>query len=252
MPEIISTTCSKLLKPLVTNQAFAFQGVQFSYTDQKLFQGLHVAIEEKSFVVIFGPNGGGKTTFIKLLLGFLQPDQGTISLLGDKPHKTRHKAGYVPQIAHLDREYPMSALEVVKTGLLHKKSFLGWGKELHQLALDALAIVGLEHLAPQHFGSLSGGEAQRVLIARAIVDNPAILVLDEPTSSLDQQSERTILALLKTLQAKMTILMVTHDLGSILSYADKLLCIHKEVCELSKDAVCQHYGLGLYHTPMRG
>ena len=201
-------------------------------------------------MAIFGPNGGGKTTFLKLLLGFLKPDTGEITILGASPNKAREHISYVPQVAQFDKQFPVSVLDLVLMGCLSKGTL--WGtlpKSCKQKALHALELVGLEDKHAQAFGTLSGGQAQRALIARALVSDPDLLFLDEPTASIDPEAESQIHHLLLRLKGTMTILMVTHDLQGIIEKADRMLCINRTLSSYTPKEVCEHFAVGLYHAP---
>ncbi len=232
------------------NQAIQLIDLSCGYNGQPLLQGVNLTIPIGSYVGIFGPNGGGKTTLLQAMLGLLPPLQGEVLLLGRPPEESRHLVGYVPQAARIDRAFPITAEEVVLSGYVQRLSLFGKGiEEAKEASHQALKRVGMEHLARHPFGKLSGGEAQRILIARAIVDHPLLLLLDEPTSSIDPAAEKSILTLLRELRAQMTIVMVTHSLHTVLHEVETLLCVHREVCILSPQGVCEHFGLGLYHTP---
>jgi zinc transport system ATP-binding protein len=223
----------------------------FQYDSMPALEDVNVEIFQGDFVGIFGPNGGGKTTLLKLMMGFLRPKKGKILLFGHPPEEMRHRIGYVPQAIRFDRDFPISALEVVMMGMLRKLSWRGsYPADAKQKALDALERVGLSHKARSSFGSLSGGEAQRTLIARAIVDEPQLLLLDEPTANVDAEAELNIYTQLAALNQAMTILMVTHDLQTIVDKAGKLLCVQRRVTSLKAKEVCEHFALGLYHTPL--
>lgn len=227
------------------------ENVSFSYGKMPILENVDVSIQPGEFVGIFGPNGGGKTTLLKLLLGFLTPNTGKISLLETSPKQARTHIGYVPQAAKIDRQFPITVEEVVQMGCLSKTTFWGLLPQISkQRALDSLEKVKLSHKKNSPFGHLSGGEAQRVLIARALASDPSILILDEPTASVDPSAEEEILAILSSLQGSLTILMVTHDLQTILQKVGKLLCVHRKVHSLAPSEVCEHYGLGLYHSPL--
>jgi zinc transport system ATP-binding protein len=219
------------------------QDLFFSYDDTPILEKVELKIKKGEFIGIFGPNGGGKTTFLKLLMGFLKPQKGSISL-------SCERIGYVPQAAQFDRQFPISALEVVLQGC----SFSPWGffsDKSKARAKLALSQVGLQGRESQAFGTLSGGQAQRVLIARALVSDPDLLLLDEPTASIDTDAEEVIYRLLSELKGKITILMVTHDLQAILQKADRLLCIQRELSSYSPAEVCEHFAVGLYHPPLK-
>ncbi len=231
--------------------AIRLENVAFSYEKTEILSNVNISIEKGEFIGIFGPNGGGKTTLLKMLMGFLQPDNGTVSILGLSPKESRPLIGYVPQITKLDKQFPITVAEVVEMGCLSKINFFGkLSNHYKQKAMDSLEKVGLADKKNESFGKLSGGQAQRVLIARALASDPKILLLDEPTASVDPVAEEEILSLLSSLKGKMTILMVTHDLQTILKDVGKLLCVHRNVHSLSPSEVCEHFGLGLYHSPI--
>jgi len=231
--------------------AIKIQGLDFFYENTPILQDISATIHVGEFIGIFGPNGGGKTTFLKLLMGLLKPSRGKISLFGKTPRSARSRIGYVPQAMHFDKQFPITVLEVVLMGCLQKATW--WGafssKEI-QRAEQALATVGLAGKEHHPFGTLSGGQAQRVLIARALAANPALLLLDEPTANIDKEAEHLIYKLLSELKKKMTIIMVTHDLQAILQMVDQSLCIHRKLtAHLPKD-LCEHFAMGLYHPPL--
>lgn len=222
------------------------KNVSFSYEKEPILKDVSLKIS-KEFIGIFGPNGGGKTTFLKLLMGFLKPQQGEIFLFGTSPKKARGKIGYVPQIARFDRQFPLTVLELVLMGTLSKATSLGtFTKETKEKAKQILERVGLLEKSHSAFGTLSGGQAQRALIARALLSDPELLILDEPTASVDPDAEAQIHRLLLQLKGSMTILMVTHDLQGIIQQVDRLLCIHREIIPMTKEHVCKHFALGLY------
>lgn len=233
------------------NPAVLLKDVFFSYEKTSILSEVSISIEQGEFVGIFGPNGGGKTTLLKILMGFLKEDKGSVSILNTSAKEARRFIGYVPQISKVDKQFPITVEEVVQMGSLSKVSFFGRLKQAHKKqALDSLEKVGMLDKKNCSFGSLSGGQAQRVLIARALATNPKILLLDEPTASVDPIAEKEILSLLSSLKGALTILMVTHDLQTILEEVGKLLCVHRDVHTHSPSHVCEHFGLGLYHSPI--
>lgn len=220
----------------------------FSYEKTPILEQISLRISQGEFIGIFGPNGGGKTTFLKLLLGFNKPDKGVIRIFGNPPEEMRGILGYVPQMKHFDKQFPISVLEVVLQGSLSRTSW--WGgylKTEKNRARDFLKKVQLEEKENAAFGTLSGGQIQRALIARALMGDPKILLLDEPTASVDANAEQIIYELLLSLKGKITILMVTHDLQPILDKAGRLLCIHRQLTSYLPKEVCDHFALGLYH-----
>lgn len=223
----------------------------FQYEETPILENVSFVIAPGEFVGIFGPNGGGKTTLLKLLLGFLKPQKGSIEILGESPKVAREKMGYVPQISHLDRQFPITVLEVVMMGCLDKSPWHSYTKDAKEKAHAALKEVDMLDFQNHSFGTLSGGQAQRVLIARALVSKPTILLLDEPTASVDASAEESIYKLLEHLKGTMTIIMVTHDLQVMMQKVDRFICVHREVTPYSQAQVCDHFAQGLYHPPLR-
>lgn len=236
------------MKPAV----ITLSNLSFSYNTQTpILQGISLEIKEGEFIALFGPNGGGKTTFLKLLLGFLSPQQGKLALFSSTPQEAREKIGYVPQSTHFDALFPISVLDIVLMGCLSKTNWRGalapeWKDRAHEL----LKTFGLQDKAQSRFGTLSGGQAQRVLIARALIRQPSLLLLDEPTSNVDAKAEEDLFQFLLSLKGKITIVMITHNLPSVIRHVDRLFCINRQVSSYLPDEVCQHFALGLYHTPL--
>jgi zinc transport system ATP-binding protein len=223
----------------------------FQYEETPILENVSFVIAPGEFVGIFGPNGGGKTTLLKLLLGFLKPQKGSLEILGESPKVAREKMGYVPQISHLDRQFPITVLEVVMMGCLDKSPWHSYTKDAKEKAREALNQVGMLDFQNHSFGTLSGGQAQRVLIARALVSKPTILLLDEPTASVDASAEESIYKLLEHLKGTMTIIMVTHDLQVMMQKVDRFICVHRDVTSYSQAQVCDHFAQGLYHPPLK-
>jgi zinc transport system ATP-binding protein len=217
----------------------------FSYPGNSVLSNINLNVNRGEFIAIIGPNGGGKTTLLKLILGLLKPASGKIDLFGHP------KISYVPQAMRFDKQFPISVLEVVLGGVLSK---LPWYGRFHQAEIDAalaaLDLVGLAGFEERPFGMLSGGQAQRVLIARALVSQPELLLLDEPTASVDSQAEAEIYALLKKLKGQMTILMITHDLRAAIDNVERVFCVQGTLIALKPEEVCQHFAIGLYHPPL--
>lgn len=212
------------------NSIIKINDLDFSYNGANVLENINLEIFEKDFVGIIGPNGGGKTTLLKLMLGLIKPVKGTISVLGSSPQKTRNQIGYVPQYNTADKLFPITALDVVSMGLTDSNSFLPWfSKNQINRAMDVMENVKLQDLAHKPFGELSGGQKQRCLIARAIVSSPKILFLDEPTASVDSKVESNIYELLKSLNEEITIILVSHDLGFVSAYVNKVACINKKL-----------------------
>jgi zinc transport system ATP-binding protein len=222
--------------------------LSFAYEHRSILKDVSVSINRGEYWAIIGPNGGGKTTFLRLLLGFLKPTSGSLTLFGLSPEQARLKIGYVPQIFHFDRLFPISVLEIVLQGRLFNLPWYGkFAKEDKQKALEALEMVGLADLADRPFGSLSGGQAQRVIIARALAGDPELLLLDEPIANVDTHAEEVIWGLLNKLKGKMTILLVTHDLRRVVNEVQQVLCLQKTGRILQIDELCGHFAMGVWH-----
>lgn len=231
-----------------------FDQVSFSYQSTPVLRQLSFQVYPGEFIGIIGPNGGGKTTLLKLILGFLKPTRGTVHVFGkttDGQATQPLRLAYVPQSVRFDRDFPISVEEVVLSGLLSRLTWYGrFRSSERKAARQALEKTGLVHLSDHPFGTLSGGQAQRVLIARALVSNPQVLLLDEPTASVDSQAEADIYAILQLLKGTMTILMVTHDLRAAIDQVGRVLCVQGGVISLKPEEVCKHFAFGLYHMPL--
>ena len=202
--------------------------LSFAYEKQMILKDINLNVEEKDFLAIIGPNGGGKSTLLKLILGINTLKKGSISVLGKEPSKSLTQIGYVPQNTNINTDFPIKAIEVVLMGhVSEKKPLFGYGKDEVLCAMGALAQVGMEDFAQTKIGSLSGGQRQRVMIARALCAHPQILILDEPTSSIDITGQKEIYELLKMLNESITIIVVSHDISVILEYANKVAHVNK-------------------------
>ena len=226
----------------------AFKNVFFSFDKLSVIKHGNFKIFPNEFIGIIGPNGGGKTTALKLMLGFLKPQKGMISILNRFPKQARCFIGYVPQTKIYDKQFPISVLEFILTGALSQLSFFGrYPKIVYQKAKDLLFLFDLKKYQDFPFSSLSGGQAQKALLARALIGNPKILLLDEPTANIDAQTEKQIFTFLKKLKKTKTILMVTHNFDAILKNVDRVLCFQNEISSMKPENVCNHFSLGIYH-----
>ena len=228
---------------VVHNCSFGYQ------PGDRVLRNISFSVLPGQFLGIIGPNGGGKSTLLRLLLGLLSPQEGTVKVHGKTP--PIEGIGYVPQAFQFDRRFPITALEVVLGGRIRNLSPFGRYEERDKESAQAsLHKVGLAHMAHKPFGALSGGQTQRVLVARALASEPKILLLDEPTSSSDPEAEKNLVDLIYDLKSKMTILMVTHDLQAIISHVEGILCVQGGAAMLHPKEVCEHFALGLYHNPL--
>ena len=227
--------------------------LSFAYDHLPIFEDTSLEITSGSFVGIIGPNGGGKTTLLKLLMGFIRPSKGLIHVFGSPPVNARTKIGYVPQFHRCDREFPITVLELVLLGALSKTNIFGvYPKDIKEKALQLIDELGLSSHIKHSFGALSGGLAQRALLARALLSDPELLLLDEPTANVDPTSTTLIMERLEKLKGEKTILLVTHDLQTIVERVDRVLCVQGQITSYLPEEVCKHFAFGLYHTPLLG
>jgi zinc transport system ATP-binding protein len=235
-----------------TIAAIKLQNVYFSYNQrerQPVLQNVNITVEQGQFLAIVGPNGGGKTTLLKLLLNLLHPQQGQIQILGNAPAKARRLVGYLPQQINLDPAFPASILDLVLMGALGA----GMARaQKYSSAYRALQLVGLRGMEHCNMAELSGGQRQKALIARALAANPQILCLDEPAAGLDPRAEQDFFDLLAALKREgLTILVVSHDLSFVSPYVERVICVNRAVeihpvGDMAPDRVSHLYG-----KPMR-
>ncbi len=207
-----------------------FDKVSFSYNGYDVVSDVNLAVRKNEFVSIVGPNGGGKTTLLRIILGFLTPQKGVVTVFGSKPELGRGRIGYMPQHAHLDPQFPVTVQDVVLMGRLSKKSWFGpYRKADYSAVQDSLLRLKMWDFRNAQFSELSGGQRQRVLIARAIAASPELLLLDEPTAGLDLVVESEFYDLLQSLSSDLTVIMVSHDLAFVSKLVDKVICVKKMV-----------------------
>lgn len=223
------------------------RGLDFAYADTPVLSQVELDIWPLESVCIVGPNGGGKTTLIKLIMGLLTPERGSIRLFGALPGDMRREIAYVPQHAHFDPQFPISVLDVVLLGRLGLRPLHRLTADDRTVAGEALETMRLAQLAKRNFSAISGGQRQRVLIARALASGGRLLILDEPTANVDAESEQHFFALLEQLNQRMTILLVTHDLGFVSTFFRRVVCVNREVVthpvsELTGDLIRDMYG----------
>lgn len=204
------------------------KSVSFAYKHRNILEEVNLKIKKGEFASIVGPNGGGKTTLLKLMLGLIKPDKGQIQIFGQPPGKSRYKIGYMPQYAHLDMDFPATVMDVVLMGRLTNNRFW-FSKKDREESLAAIDEVGMSKYTESGFSELSGGQKQRILIARALCSRPELLLLDEPTANVDSKTEENLFSILQKLNSKMTILLVSHDLGFVSKYVKSVICVNRQV-----------------------
>ena len=206
------------------------EDVSFAYNGQTVLREVNLAVPQGDFVAVIGPNGGGKTTLLRLMLGLLKPDTGRIRILGRPAGQATHHIGYVRQDVHINQSFPITALEVVLMGMRDPRRRWGHhGVQDRREALQALERMGMAAFAKRRIGELSGGQRQRVFIARALVTHPRLLLLDEPTASIDTKGQADFYRMLKDLNRDVTILVVSHDLLVISTYVKSVACVNKRL-----------------------
>lgn len=225
----------------MTDPAVAIQGVSYTYPGRAVgdapvaaLKGIEMAVAPGTRLGVLGPNGGGKSTLVKLILGLITPDSGTITVLGRTPVQARREQliGYLPQKTAAETDFPLSVIQTVALPLAARTSpFRLRDRDAERAAREALELVAMQDLAQRPIGALSGGQLQRVLIARAIVTNPKLLILDEPTVGVDAAGQQRFADLIATLHAQrgMTIITVSHDLRAIAAGSERVACLHCSV-----------------------
>jgi len=230
----------------------AVEDLSFSFGEVPVLTDVSLEIAAGEFVGLVGPNAGGKSTLLKLILGILEPQGGRVRVLGLPPREARQRLGYVPQHPSFPRDFPISVEQVVLMGRLGIGPRFGWYRAAdREAARRALTEVEALDLARRRIGTLSGGQLQRVLLARALVSDPEILILDEPTANIDQRMEGDIFDLLATFKARISILVVSHDIAFISGYVHRVACLNRTLICHTTDAVDGDLIRRLYHEEVR-
>ena len=228
--------------------ALRAEGLSFGYGREPVIEEASFSLRLGDFAAIVGPNGGGKTTLVRLALGLLTPQAGRIEVLGEAPSVARKRVGYMPQHALNDPSFPVTALEVVLMGRLGRTPGLGphRGKDI-EIALARLDDVKLADEAKTRMSELSGGQRQRVLIARALASEAELLLMDEPLANVDQLQEARFFEMVRSLDSAMTVVIVSHDLAFVSQAVDTVICVHGRVhahptVELDGSLIREMYG----------
>jgi zinc transport system ATP-binding protein len=229
-------------KPIMT-----LENVSFAYNGKSVLSDVSLCIHEKDAVCIVGPNGGGKTTLLKLFLGLLNPTSGKITVFGDTPQNSRNRIGYMPQHLYYDQAFPASVMDVVLMGRIGSKLLGFYSRRDKDVAMSVLTEMNIADLYNRSFSELSGGQRQRVLIARALACEPELLLLDEPTANVDPAIESQFYEILKELTQKITVMTVSHDLGFVAQSMTRVLCVNQYVkihptSEITGEVISDIYG----------
>lgn len=230
-----------------THPAIQLRKVSFSYDGFPILEDVNLEIWSRDSICIVGPNGGGKTTLIKLITGLLSPTSGTIAVMGREPEEARLHIGYVPQYARYDPQFPVSVFDVVIMGRLGYSITGKYTTDDKDLAWQAIREMRLEKIADRRFSAISGGQRQRAMIARALATGGEILILDEPTANVDKDSEEHFFEILEQLNKRMTILLVTHEVGFASKFFQRIACVNRQVLihptsELTGELIRDMYG----------
>lgn len=202
--------------------------VEVCFNNTPILKNISFSIYKNDFIAIIGPNGGGKTTLLKVILGLIKPKKGEVKIFGKTPQKGRKLIGYLPQHTFFDRNFPISVFDVVLLGR-YNGILKNYSKEDKKAVVKALKAVNMLEFKNRQIGKLSGGELQRILLARAIVRNPKLLLLDEPTTGIDPEMQKSFYDLLLKLNKKMAIVLVTHDISVVLAYVKKIACLNRKL-----------------------
>ncbi|NCN65484.1 MAG: ABC transporter ATP-binding protein [Candidatus Altiarchaeum hamiconexum] len=207
------------------------KNVSLSLDNQIILEDINFTLKEKDYLTIMGSNGGGKTTILKIILGLIRPNNGCVSVFGTNPCQSTYAGkfiGYLPQHIKSDLKFPINVFDVVLIGR-YNGLFKRYSEEDKQKVIEALEIVGMENFKDRQIGKLSGGQMQRVFLARALVRNPKLLLLDEPTASADPEMQQSFYKLIKVLNEKMAIVIVTHDVSAVLQYGKSVACVNRKL-----------------------
>ena len=216
---------------LISQPLVKIKDLYAGYNHETVLFDIDLTIEKGDFIGLIGPNGGGKTTLLKVMLGLIKPQRGTVQVMGDSPERGRSHIGYVPQLAEYDATFPISVRDVVRMGRLsNQRLFKPYSKEDDVIVSERLAWVDMLEHQDRALRELSGGQRQRVYIARALTTDPKLLVLDEPTISVDIEASALIYDLLYRInQGGVTVFLVTHDLNVISSYVKTIGCLNRRL-----------------------
>jgi len=208
--------------------AININNVSFSYGGPVVLENISLVVEEGEFIGVVGPNAGGKSTLLKLMLGLMEIATGSIKIAGKDPSEGRRLIGYVPQHPPFARDFPITVEQTVLLGRLGTARVVGgWTKQDREIARRVMMETEIANIQSRRLSTLSGGQLQRVLLARALASEPKILMLDEPTANIDIRMESDIFDLLKQLNERSTIIVVSHDIGFISQYVNRVACVNR-------------------------
>jgi zinc transport system ATP-binding protein len=224
----------------LTDNVLEIENLWVYFDDDLILEDINLTLGRREFLGIIGPNGGGKTTLLRVILGLVKPDKGKVRVFGAPPKKSRGLVGYVPQYGKMDLQFPICVWDVAMMGRLSKSSlFKRYTDEDRKAVEAALDKVEMLDWKGHQFGDLSGGQKQRVLIARALASGPKLLLLDEPTASVDTHAETGLYEILATLKKSISIIIVSHDIGTISSNVDNIACLNRKLFYHGSDEITE-------------
>lgn len=232
--------------PLPETPVVQFEDVTFSYGALPVLQNVTFSVQQGELTYIVGPNGGGKTTLLRLILGLLKPARGRVRVFGEAPERVRHRIGYTPQHMQFDPQFPVTVRDVVLMGRLNGPAGGPYAEPDRRAALAAMERLEVRDLADRPFSALSTGQRQRALVARSLATEPELLLLDEPTSNVDVHTEDRLLGIIGELTGQYTILLVSHDLSFVSDRIKSVICVNRQVrlhptSDITGDAVRNIY-----------
>ena len=223
-------------------------GLYAAYDEKTVLRNVNLSVYERDFLGIIGPNGGGKTTLIKSVLGLHQQQKGKIRFYKEGKEVPEINMGYLPQYNNIDKKFPISVYEVILSGLSKQKSiFRRYSNEQHKLVRQMIVRMGLEGMDKRAIGELSGGQLQRALLGRALVSNPEVIILDEPNTYIDKRFEAKLYSLLEDINKERAIILVSHDIGTVLKNVKTIACVNETVhyhphTEVPTEWLEEHFG----------
>ena len=229
------------------NPIIKIEHLAAGYEGKEVLHDVNLTIYQDDYLGIIGPNGGGKTTLMRLILGLMNPTEGNIRYYKDGKPVKEITMGYLPQYNDLDKQFPISVYEVVLSGLNKSKSLLArFNKEHHQLVADTLDRMQLSDLKDRHIGALSGGQLQRVLLARAIVSKPDVVILDEPNTYIDRRFQKQMYEMLEQINKECAIIIVSHDIAEVLNNVKHIACVnhhlhYHDTADMPKEKLEEHF-----------
>ena len=232
----------------MSNPIILISDLNAAYEEKTVLSHVDLTVYERDFLGIIGPNGGGKTTLIKSILGLHQPQKGKIHFFKNGKEVPEINMGYLPQYNNIDKKFPISVYEVILSGLSKQKSiFQRYSNEQHELVRQMIIQMGLEGMDKRAIGELSGGQLQRALLGRALVSNPEVIILDEPNTYIDKRFEAKLYSLLEEINKERAIILVSHDIGTILKNVKTIACVNETVhyhphTEVPTEWLEEHFG----------